>query len=77
VSRIVGVGQFNGTSRAFLLNPVAPPAASTITEVKTSPAEVLIRFSTVPRVSWVNESRTNALAGTWSEATGAITDPGR
>jgi len=75
--QIVGVGRRNNTTRAFLLNPLAPPPpASTITRLRVEGADVLISYTTVASAQYVVEVRAPVGAGIWSEINTAVPGTG-
>ncbi|HXI71481.1 MAG TPA: hypothetical protein VNN22_14085 [Verrucomicrobiae bacterium] len=60
--QIVGIGQFNGTNHAFLLNPVPE-----ITNVKVIGLDVLISFTTINAAAYAVEYNGDLSSSSWSD----------
>jgi probable HAF family extracellular repeat protein len=75
--QIVGVGRFGGTDRGFILDPIMVAAQpSTITDLRTDGAGVLISFTTVTAARYAVESRANLADGAWTEVIGNLSGTG-
>lgn len=69
--QIVGVGKYNGTKHAWLLNPVP-----VITGVKASGSNILISFNSVKAATYGVVKRENFTGDSWTNLVGGITGTG-